>query len=156
MPSSHTNLTCRLKKELSFCFFSLFPHSRPECELVILCECTIWFWQWIRTRGNIMFAPQRVRLLVWPHFGASTSETGNMSHQPMSSVASRTLQYLMTSILSKREVEQSLEHTTLLPLVALFQGSRAVGLWLLLCLTKLSPHWSRSKISHNLLSDWLT
>lgn len=51
-----------------------------------------------------------------------------MSHQSMSNVPLRTFQYLMTSILSKREVQQSLEHTTVLPLVALFQGSGAVWL----------------------------
>lgn len=33
----------------------------------------------------------------------------------------------MTTILSKREVQQSLEHTTILPLVALFQGSWLFG-----------------------------
>lgn len=68
------------EERVKLLFFSLFLHSRPGYNPVILCECNIWFWQWIRTRGNI-FAPQRVRLLVWPHFGASTSETGNMSHQ---------------------------------------------------------------------------
>ncbi len=131
-----------------------FLNSRPGFKPVIQCEC--WFWQCISARGNLMFATPRVRLLVWPHFGASTSETGHMSHQPMSNVPSRTFQYGMTTVLSKREVQQSLEHTMVLPLVALFQGSGAVWLWLLRCLTKHCPHWPGRVISHKPLSDWLT
>lgn len=139
-------------ERVKFCFFN----SRPGFKPLILCVCNVWFWQCIKARGNLMFALQRVRLLVWPHFGASASETGHMSHQPMSNVPSRTFQYLMTTILSKREVEQSLEHTTILPLVALLQGWWAVWLWLLCCLTKLCRHWPRRGFSHNLLSDWST
>lgn len=112
-----------------FLFFCLFVvgffcplSSGPSFKPIMLCECIIWFWQCIRATGNLMFALQGVRLLVWPHFGASTSETGHMSHQPLSNVPSRTFRYLMTTILSKGEVQQSLEHTTLLPRVALFQG----------------------------------
>lgn len=111
------------EERVKFFFFN----SRPSFKPIILCARNVTFWQCIKARGNLILSLQMVRLLVWPHFGPSTSETGHMSHQPMSNVPSRTFQYLMTTILSKREVQQSLEHTTILPLVALFQGSCLFG-----------------------------
>lgn len=144
--SISTDFTCRLIKELSFS-----SHCWARLQAWIQYEC--WFWQCIWARGNLMFAPHRVRFLVWPHFGASTSETGRMSYQPTSDVPSGIFQYLMATILSKREVQQSLDYNTVLPLVALFLGSRAVCLWLLRCLTKLCPHWPGGAlvITHSLI-----
>ena len=118
--------TCLICRALKESFFSNFFYCSSLCRAL-----SLWFhmnipfdsWQCISPRGNLTSAPQGVRLGVRPHFGASSSETGPMSHQPMSNVPLRTLKYLMTAILSKREVQQSLQHTTPFPAVALFCSS---------------------------------
>lgn len=98
-------------KELFLKFRASFPVIQNEC----------WFWQRIRTTGIPMFVPNMVRLLVWPYFRALTRETGRMSYQPLSNAPCSVFQYLLTTLLTMRDLQPSLVHTALLPVVVRYE-----------------------------------
>lgn len=84
---------------------------------LILGECTIAFDSISRPEGTLYLPHSQRGYRFDPTLGHEP-ETGHMPHQPLSSVPSRTFQYLMATAFSEIEVQQSPEDTTEMPLDA--------------------------------------